>query len=159
MRFSTTVIPKEISDRFDRYLQRNDSGCLIYIGGKVKGGYGWFNAPGELPKQAHRFSFLREKKFILLDLKVCHTCDIPACCEPLHLFQGTSQDNMDDMKSKGRSPVNKGEQNPNAKLSDIDVETIRNIKKATDCSYVSLSEQFKVSPEMISYICRGLYRI
>lgn len=31
-----------------------------------------------------------------------HTCDVPLCCNPFHLLKGTHQQNMDDMKERGR---------------------------------------------------------
>jgi hypothetical protein len=36
-------------------------------------------------------------------MQACHTCDNPTCCRPSHLFEGSHQANMDDMKAKGRA--------------------------------------------------------
>ncbi len=36
------------------------------------------------------------------DLFSCHSCDNVICCNGLHMFPGTQQDNMDDCVSKGR---------------------------------------------------------
>jgi len=35
-------------------------------------------------------------------MKACHTCDNRPCCYRGHLFEGTHEDNMADMASKGR---------------------------------------------------------
>ena len=60
----------------------------------------------------------------------CHRCDNPPCCNPAHLFDGTVQENTDDMISKGRAPRfeeadrnrrarrARGERNPSAKIGE-----------------------------------------
>src|SRR6266436_4607223 len=34
-------------------------------------------------------------------LQVLHKCDVPRCINPVHLFLGTQQNNIDDMLAKG----------------------------------------------------------
>jgi hypothetical protein len=36
-------------------------------------------------------------------LQILHTCDVPACCNPMHLRAGTQRDNVHDMIAKGRA--------------------------------------------------------
>ncbi len=101
---------------------------------------------------AHRYSFLISKGPIKKNWLVCHTCDNRKCIRPSHLFQGTCQDNMDDMKRKGRSPNNKFESNPKAKLTMADVKSIRDIGHSKP--YKITAKTFGVTPEMISMIVR-----
>ncbi len=58
---------------------------------------------------AHVASFLiHNKNFEYLDLKgmvIMHSCDVPACVNPKHLFLGTYSDNAQDAYNKGRMKV------------------------------------------------------
>jgi len=55
----------------------------------------------------------------------CHRCDNPSCCNPSHIFPGTTQENTADKVRKGRQV--KGELVHTAKLSKQDVIDIRNM--------------------------------
>lgn len=51
--------------------------------------------------RAHRLVFFVRKH--PTDLMVLHSCDVRNCIEPNHLFEGTAQDNTQDMMAKGRN--------------------------------------------------------
>ncbi|MDE2105826.1 MAG: HNH endonuclease [Patescibacteria group bacterium] len=59
-------------------------------------------------------------------LVVRHTCDNPACCNPLHLMTGTHADNVRDRVTRDRSA--KGVKNGRAKLTENQVREIRAMK-------------------------------
>ena len=60
----------------------------------------WFKGKTEY---AHRVAYLVFKGEIPSGLEVMHSCDNPKCINPDHLKLGTHQENMNDMKSKGRA--------------------------------------------------------
>lgn len=77
-----------------------DTGCWEWQGVMHHSGYGCFKENGKF-SYSHIASYRAfhgptDGKF------VCHRCDNPKCCFPGHLFLGTHQENMDDMKAKGR---------------------------------------------------------
>lgn len=85
-------------------------------------------------------------------LVVCHTCDNPLCCNPKHLFLGTTHDNNEDKLKKGRHAY--GEKSSSAILKYSDVREIRRLPK-TRGSGVRLAKKYGVSPATISAIRVG----
>ena len=92
---------KTQKERFEEKINKTKN-CWLWTGGKVTGGYGSFKIDGE-KILAHRFSYLQYVGAIPDGMNVCHSCDVPACVNPDHLWIGTQQDNVDDMINKGRA--------------------------------------------------------
>lgn len=125
--------------------------------------------------RAHRASYEAFHGLIPAGLYVCHSCDVPLCVNPEHLWLGTAKDNSEDMIKKGRSlkgrpsplkgkpsPLkgrkgiskNMGSQHPRAKLTEEQVLEIRSLHSTKKLSYVDLARQFKVSDNLIGKIVR-----
>lgn len=105
------------------WLRRNvrinpRTGCWEWQGARGRGGYGRCGN-----ERAARVAYRAWRGPLASELEVCHTCDNPPCCNPDHLFLGTTQDNTADKVRKGRVP--KGEQHPRARLRADDVRAIR----------------------------------
>lgn len=102
---------------------RGEDECWLWTGSFVTGGYGGFKAGGKMHR-AHRYSYeLTNGPIGSSDLFVCHSCDVPACVNPAHLWLGTNEDNTADRHSKGRTIS--GESHYAAKLTATDVRAIR----------------------------------
>lgn len=124
------------------------SGCWEWNGSLFETGYGRMMALGEVA--AHRVSYRLYKGEIKEGQMVLHKCDNPKCVNPDHLFKGNGSDNIKDCVKKGRhsSEWQYGENHPSCKLSDMDVETIRNL----NLSIYRLAEKFDVAPQTVSKI-------
>lgn len=130
--------------------------CWLWQGPLHKG-YGFFERHGKR-YYAHRVSYelhygpipATEKCH---DTSVCHTCDMPACCNPAHLFLGTQADNNRDMTAKGRHADLRGEQNGYAKLTEKDVIEIRCLHEQGIMG-TAIGRQFNVSKSLIYQIVR-----
>ena len=71
--------------------------------------------------KAHRLAFLYANGRWPSGLCL-HRCDNPPCCNPSHLFEGTSHDNTSDAQRKGR--LMRGERHWCARLTEADVKKI-----------------------------------
>lgn len=102
-----------------RYWPRVDKsgpgGCWLWASTRnPRNGYGMFGGPRELrpsgkshcvPRYAHRVAWELAHGPIPDGQWVLHSCDVPYCVNPAHLFLGTQKDNMADAAQKGRLHV------------------------------------------------------
>lgn len=96
--------------RFWDRVQKTDT-CWLWVGYRIKEKtlpnkskilpYGMLRIQGK-QVLAHRTMFKLVKGEIPEGMMVLHTCDVPYCVNPDHLYLGTQQDNMNDMKNRGR---------------------------------------------------------
>lgn len=125
-------------------VQKDGNGCWHFRADLNSKGYGRLYRDGKRAF-AHRVSYELHVGPIAQGLLVLHRCDVTTCVNPDHLFLGTFKDNYDDMVSKGRSKLLKGEEKKGSKLTDERVRFIRSSSKRVD----QLAAMFGVSREAI----------
>lgn len=148
-----------IHDRFWSKVQKGD-GCWEWVGTIGANAYGVL-AVGRKHVYAHRLSWELHYGPIPDGHWVCHRCDNPRCIRPDHLFLGTHDDNMADMRAKGRSgPKNRpermarGERNGYAKLTAERVIEIRNRREGGE-TLASLATAFGLSTSHVHRLVNG----
>lgn len=73
--------------------------CWPWTGGGLDEGYGRLSWEGHL-ELAHRIAYMLT--YGPPENDVLHDCDNPPCCNPTHLYDGTSSDNARDRCGRGR---------------------------------------------------------
>lgn len=156
MNFQQALTAKEKITEYS--IPEPNTGCWLWLGAMSKeNGYGTVFVCGSMWK-AHRISYIEFKGPIPVGYHVCHSCDMPMCVNPDHLFVGTHLDNMKDRDKKGRREAPKGSKNGFAKL---DEETARQIKIALHDQHITKESQqdiairFKIQSSTISLIKAG----
>lgn len=125
-------------------------GCWEWRGARLVSGYGIIRDRGARLR-AHRVAWEMHYGPIPPGMQVCHRCDNPPCVRPDHLFLGTNEDNMADMRLKHRAatpPVHRGQDNPNARLNQHSVRAIRRAVARGESMY-SVAKRYPVSKQTI----------
>ena len=136
----------------ERFWSKVDVGgpsdCWDWQAVRDKDGYGRFKLDGKMQK-AHR---------LVIGLRTgdeghaLHSCDWPPCANPAHLSIGTNQDNIDHKVSRERQL--KGEETPQAKLTEDEVLDIRARYATGTITQRALAEEYGVHKSLISQIVR-----
>jgi hypothetical protein len=143
----------------DRFWQKVKIGspeeCWPWQASFYPNGYGQFELHHGKTIGAHVLAFMLTKGdpgrgFVL------HHCDNKPCCNPGHLFAGTQQDNMDDMRNKGRSVagLKRPGTGPKHHPAWISEALKAKIRKASGTQR-DIAVRFGVGKSAVSYIRRG----
>lgn len=145
---------KSHEERFFENVIRNENlpNCWEWVGSLRPNGYGVFGVNGESIR-SHRWSFGYVRGVALNpEIKILHNCDNPKCVSPFHTRSGTIQDNVDDMVSRGRDFKSKGEDRPEAKLTEQDVRDIRRDYRPWENSMRMLAKKYCVTHVVIKMV-------
>lgn len=140
-------------ERFEHYIDCTTSqdGCWLWRGGRSPRGYGRFKVSGKTLR-AHRWAYEQFVGPIPADLRVCHRCDNPPCCNPDHLFLGTDADNVHDCVAKGRARG--GSNSQWQKLSPEICIAIQEEYEGRWGEQAKLAARYGVSPSVISEVLK-----
>jgi hypothetical protein len=148
----------------DRFWSKVDKtpGCWLWtgsgIGWKDERRYGGLGASVNGKRTvlyAHRLSWeIANGRTIPEGQQVCHTCDVPRCVRPDHLFLGDRYANMQDAARKGRLHVARpGKQKiPKEQLPVVD-ELL-----AAGHTFQAIADRFNVSKTWVSRYANGNLR-
>lgn len=128
----------------------NDQDCWEWVSPqKHKDGYGRFKNVG-----AHRLAWEFYNGPIPQGQQVLHKCDNPPCCNPEHLFLGTTQDNRQDCVNKNRQA--KGSKNAGSVLTEeIVFEILEKVNNGEITNLTVLSNTYNISESALSHIFDG----
>jgi hypothetical protein len=129
------------------------TGCIEWTGCRKEEGYGQINHGGKIV-YTHRLAWELKHGPIPPGMEVCHSCDNPPCCNDVHLYLGTHQENMADRDAKGRGNQVKGEDSGRSKLTTADVLKIRRLLAAGELQRV-IAADFGVLHQTVSKIKSG----
>lgn len=144
------ISTQEIELFWSRVLRAGDDDCWPWSGTILPNGYGRFNSRGQ-SRSTHRlaWSLANGKE---PSLSILHSCDNRKCCNPAHLREGTTADNMRDKVERGRSCT--GERNGRARLTAWQIAVVR-LLYSQGVIQKHLAKDFGVAQTTISAIVRG----
>lgn len=149
---------KEIERRFmQRCSHPPGDACWEWLWGRYADGYGAMTYK-RLYLKSHWWSFiLSHRRWPKKGFYVLHRCDNRRCVNPDHIYEGTPQQNMQDLQERGNVFYEglPGDRNPASKLTWPQVREIRHKYKEGTLQVV-LAAEYNVSQSAISGIVRGV---
>jgi HNH endonuclease len=146
---------EKINKNSDRWWNGNQ--CWEWLGGTDGDGYGTFNIKTvngkPVLRKPHRIAWELLRGPIPERKRVLHHCDNPGCCNPNHLFLGTSKINSEDMVRKGRQA--KGEKNGMHKLTQDQVDWITVLANQAGWPTTLLAECNGVAKAAVNRVLSG----
>ena len=135
----------------------NENGCWLWQRSRQPAQYGHASYGGK-PILAHRLSYVAFVDDIRPGMMICHRCDVPACTNPDHLFEGTGRDNWLDCINKGRQRSWGGRGVRAYKTAALSMEQAKEVKARIDSrtgTLKQLSAELGISLHVLKELSRG----
>jgi hypothetical protein len=128
MKVYDPLTEKQIENFYKKIKKtENDNDCWEWNSRIDRDGYGEFRYD-QKGKRYYRLAHRVALQLTNVDVNphlVLHSCDNRKCCNPKHLRTGTHQENMNDMKERGRSLKGKKKVKPEVIINN-DLQTQSN---------------------------------
>lgn len=111
--------------RFEAKVRKEPNSCWCWMGSKNKDGRGSASIKGLRIYASHLAWMIYRGEEVPKGKSLCHTCDIPTCVNPEHLYVGTQANNMQDVWDRNRRPRLRGSKSPNSRISEQIVSSLR----------------------------------
>lgn len=150
---------RTVESLLDNTISIPESGCNIWEGSHNSKGRPNIHFNGKTV-EVHRLIWQLKNGPIPSGMCICHTCDVPSCINPDHLWLGTIADNTKDAHDKGRLKPpepsgylkgRKGDNHPASKLNASQVIIIRH-KLSQGVTMGTLSREYGVTVPNIAAI-------
>lgn len=127
--------------------------CWPWKGNRDPEGYGHICLAGIGSRSAHRIVLSMSLNRPLLPQEFAlHRCDNPPCCNPAHLWAGSTQENTADCVAKNRTAF--GERQHKAKLTTPQVSSIKR-RLSEGAARTVLAREYGVSVNTIRDVASG----
>lgn len=135
-----------------------DTWCWEYRGNTSKTGYGVLYAD-DSSHRTHRVVYQYLYRKVSPPYMLCHICNNPKCCNPDHLYEGTTKENERDSILAGTSIFynidQQGDKNINSVLTDKVVIEARRLAKNTNMSHGDIADKLSQVRRTLSRAITG----
>jgi hypothetical protein len=141
----------------DKIIKKGPQECWLWSGSLNTYGYGDVAWRGKRTT-ASRAAYEYYRGEIPAGHVICHKCDVPACCNPEHLFAGTTAENLADCRAKGRAVylTGKNHHRQTAKLTEQQVIDAKVMHFQKGISQTEIARRYGVNSSAISRAVRGI---
>jgi hypothetical protein len=151
-----TLTDRQLKNFWRKVDVRGPDDCWEWQGATSGRGYGSHGVTGINGKfrteRTHRVSWVIHNGQITSGLCICHTCDNPPCVNPTHLFEGTLNDNIQDMHKKERDRCGVGSKQALAKVTEEIVLDMRYKYDNHISNQKQLSQEQGIAQNTVHYI-------
>ena len=146
------ITENQISNYWNKVAVQGPIECWPWTASTRGDGYGAFGIGNvkdgtKRMVSSHRLAYYLSHNDQWPENYACHTCNNKLCCNPGHIYDGTHQDNMDDMTSGDRQA--RGENQGLSKLTEDQVLEIRSRYEPWIVTLRTLAAEYGISNQVI----------